>query len=147
MLGIRFIKTDPNTYLLQYRSGRLVREGVGQSFYYYSPSTSLVAVPVASTDAPFIFEETTADFQSVTLQGQVTYRVADAKRQATLLNFTLNNRRGHHASEDPQKLRIFSAVWSAALDDHRGMLLISIANYFHVSAIQTRQGEPTPVAL
>src|SRR5262245_52812461 len=104
MFGIRFIKTDPTTYLLQYRKGAVVREGVGQSFFYYAPSTSLVSVPVASTDAPFIFEETTADFQTVTLQGQVTYRVADPKRLATLMNFTLDGRGAGYVSDDPQKL-------------------------------------------
>ncbi len=112
MLGICFIKTDPTTYLLQYRRGQVVREGVGQSFFYYAPSTSLVAVPVASTDAPFIFEETTADFQNVTLQGQVTYRVADPKRLATLMNFTLDGRGQGFASDDPQKLpqRVINVV-------------------------------------
>lgn len=111
MFGIRFIKTDPTTYLLQYRGGQPVREGVGLSFFYYAPTTSLVAVPIASTDAPFIFEETTADFQSVTLQGQVTYRVADPKRLATLMNFTLD-RRGGYVAEDPQKLpqRVINVV-------------------------------------
>ncbi|HAB16256.1 MAG TPA: SPFH domain-containing protein [Verrucomicrobiota bacterium] len=104
MLGIRFIKIDPTTYLLQYRKGQAVREGAGLSFFYYSPTTSLVAVPVASTDAPFIFEETTADFQTVTLQGQVTYRVADPKRLASLMNFTLDARGASYVSEDPQKL-------------------------------------------
>ena len=112
MLGIRFIKTDPTTYLLQYRKGQAVREGVGLSFFYYAPNTSLVAVPVASTDAPFIFEETTADFQNVTLQGQVTYRVADPKRLAALMNFTLESHGRRHASDDPQKLpqRVINVV-------------------------------------
>jgi regulator of protease activity HflC (stomatin/prohibitin superfamily) len=112
MFGIRFIKTDPTTYLLHYRRGAVVREGVGLSFFYYAPSTSLVAVPVASTDAPFIFEETTADFQNITLQGQVTYRVADAKRLATLMNFTLDARGQGFASDDPQKLpqRVINVV-------------------------------------
>src|SRR5262249_9654516 len=89
MFGIKFIKVQPTTYLLQYRSGKIVREGVGLSFFYYSPTTSLVAVPVASTDTPFIFQETTADFQSVTIQGQVTHRVSEPKRLAGLLNYTL----------------------------------------------------------
>lgn len=112
MLGIRFIKIDPTTYLLQYRGGRAVREGAGLSFFYYAPATSLVAVPVASTDAPFIFEETTADFQGVTLQGQVTYRVADPKRLAGLMNFTLDARGTGYVSEDPQKLpqRVINVV-------------------------------------
>jgi len=74
MLGIRFIKGQPTTHLIQYRGGRAVREGAGLAFFYYAPTTSLVAVPIASADAPFIFEEVTADFQTVTIQGQVTYR-------------------------------------------------------------------------
>jgi hypothetical protein len=104
MFGIRFIKVQPNDYLLQYHGGKIVREGVGLSFFYYAPTTSLVSVPVASTDAPFIFQETTADFQNVTIQGQVTYRVSEPKRLATLLNFTLGRDGESYASEDPAKL-------------------------------------------
>ena len=104
MFGIKFIKVQPTTYLLQYRGGQVVREGLGLSFFYYSPTTSLVAVPVASTDVPFIFQETTADFQTVTIQGQVTYRVGEAKRLAALLNYTLTPNGQAYASEDPEKL-------------------------------------------
>ena len=104
MIGIKFIKVQPTTYLLQYRGGKIVREGLGLSFFYYGPTTSLVAVPVASTDTPFIFQETTADFQAVTIQGQVTYRVSEPKRLAALLNYTLENDGDTYVSEDPEKL-------------------------------------------
>jgi hypothetical protein len=104
MFGLKFIKVQPTTYLLEYRRGKVVREGVGLSFFYYAPTTSLVAVPVASTDTPFIFQETTADFQSVTLQGQATYRVREPKRLAALLNYTLAPNGQTYVSEDPEKL-------------------------------------------
>src|SRR3989475_4651476 len=104
MLGIRFIKIQPTTYLLQYRHGRIVREGVGLAFFYYAPTTSLVAIPVGSTDVPFIFEEPTADYQTVTLQGQVSYRVVDAKKLAGLMNFALAPNGRDYASDDPEKL-------------------------------------------
>ena len=104
MFGIKFIKVQPTTYLLQYRGGHIVREGLGLSFFYYAPTTSLVTVPVASTDTPFIFQETTADFQAVTIQGQVTYRVGDPKRLAALLNYTLARDGETYAAEDPNKL-------------------------------------------
>ena len=112
MLGIKFIKAQPTVYLLQYRGGSIVREGAGLSFFFYAPTTSLVSVPVGSTNAPFIFEETTADFQAVTVQGQVTYRVSDPKRLAAVMNFTLDARAAGYASEDPQKLpqRVVNAV-------------------------------------
>src|SRR5882724_1886585 len=104
MFGIKFIKVQPTTYLLQYRGGKVVREGLGLSFFYYAPTTSLVAVPVGSAEVPFIFQETTADFQSVTIQGQATYRVGDPRRLAALLNYTLAAKGQTYASEDPQKL-------------------------------------------
>jgi hypothetical protein len=112
MLGLQFIKVQPTVYLLQYRKGQVVREGAGLSFFYYAPNTSLVAVPLASDDAPFIFEEVTADFQAVTIQGQVTYRVADARKLAGLMNFTLTPRGQGYVSEDPQKLpqRVINTV-------------------------------------
>ena len=104
MFGVKFIKVQPTTYLLQYRGGKVVRDGVGLSFFYYAPTTSLVAVPVASTDTPFIFQETTGDFQNVTIQGQVTYRVSEPKRLAALLNYTLAKDGETYVSEDPEKL-------------------------------------------
>ena len=48
MLGIRFIKSQPTVHLMQFRGGKLVREGAGQSFYYFAPTSTLVAVPIAS---------------------------------------------------------------------------------------------------
>lgn len=104
MFGLRFIKVPPTTYLLQYQKGRLVREGIGQAFFYYSPTTSLVAIPTESTEVPFIFEETTADYQKVTIQGQITYRVADPKRLAALMNYSLVPNGAAYASDDPEKL-------------------------------------------
>jgi regulator of protease activity HflC (stomatin/prohibitin superfamily) len=112
MLGMRFIKVQPTTYLMQFRRGKIVREGAGLAFFYYAPTTSLVAVPIASAEAPFIFEEVTADFQTVTIQGQVTYRVTDPKKLAALMNFTLNPHGQIYVSEDPQKLpqRVINVV-------------------------------------
>ncbi|OHD62276.1 MAG: membrane protease subunit, stomatin/prohibitin [Spirochaetes bacterium GWF1_49_6] len=112
MLGFRFIKFQPNYYVLKYKKGRVVREGLGLAFNYYSPTTSLVAVPVGSTDTPFIFTESTSDFQSVTVQGQVTFRVSDPKKIAGLLNYTLDNNTKNYISDDPQKLpqRVITVV-------------------------------------
>lgn len=104
MFGLRFIKMQPTSYLLQYKKGRIVREGAGLSFFYYAPTTSLVAVPIASTDAPFIFNEVTSDFQEITIQGQANYRITDPKRVSQLLNFTLDASARTYVSDDPQKL-------------------------------------------
>lgn len=103
MFGLRFIKVQPTTYLLQYANGKLKREGRGLAFFYFAPTSSLVTVPLESTEVPFIFNLTSSDFQEISLQGQITYRVAEPQKLAQLLNFSLDAR-GHYVSDDPQKL-------------------------------------------
>jgi hypothetical protein len=111
MFGFRYAKASPTTYLIQYRNGQPVREGAGLAFFYFAPSASLVSIPMESVDAAFMFREVSADFQEVTVQGQVTYRVADPKLLASLLNFTMKPN-GEYLSEDPTKLpqRVVNAV-------------------------------------
>lgn len=112
MLGLRFIKFQPNEYVLKYRNGKIVKEGPGISFYYYAPTTSIVVVPLGSVEAPFIFEEFTSDYQTITVQGQVSYRIAEQKKIAQLLNYTLDVRGKGYVSDDPEKLsqRIINIV-------------------------------------
>lgn len=100
---LSFIKVPPTTYVLQYKHGKIKREGAGLSFIYHTPTSTIVAIPMASADVPFVFEESTADFQSVTIQGQLTYRVVDPKRLASALDFSIDKRHAYY-SEDPRKL-------------------------------------------
>ena len=111
MFGLRYAKASPSTYLIQYRNGQPVREGTGLAFFYFAPNASLVSVPLESVDVPFMFNEVSSDFQDVTVQGQVTYRVANPKLLASLMNFT-QKPNGEFASEDPTRLpqRVVSAV-------------------------------------
>lgn len=104
MFGFRYAKASPTTYLIQFRNGQAIREGAGLAFFYFAPSASLVSIPMESVDVPFMFREVSADFQEVTVQGQVTYRVAEPRVLATLMNFTLKPNGAEYVSEDPVKL-------------------------------------------
>jgi len=112
MFGYRYIKTTPSSYVIQYRNGKVVNEGAGLAFFYFAPSTSLVSVPMESTDVPFMFREVSSDFQEVTVQGQVTFRVANPKTLAGLMNYTLKPDASGYVSDDPTKLapRVVNAV-------------------------------------
>ena len=67
-------------------------------------------------DAIFIFNEVTGNYQEISVQGQVTYRIADPVNTAGLLDFSINPKTGRHASEDPDILeqRIINTVQSYA---------------------------------
>lgn len=112
MLGIKFIKTEPTTYLMAYRKGKIVKQGAGLSMFYFAPTISLVTVPVGSRIVDFINEPVTKDFQAVTVQGQVSYRVSDPQKLANMLNYSLKPDGKSYASNDPEKLndRILGVV-------------------------------------
>ncbi|TKJ84851.1 membrane protease subunit, stomatin/prohibitin [Paenibacillus sp. CFBP13512] len=104
MFGFRFVKFQPSEYVMKVRNGKIVKEGVGLSFRYYAPTTSVIVVPVSSIDVPFIFEEITNDYQTVTVQGQLTYRIIDYRKTTQILNYTYNLRKNQYISDDPNKL-------------------------------------------
>lgn len=100
---IGFVKAPPTRYVIHHQKGKVRREGPGLSFFYYAPTSTIVSVPLNSADVPFAFQEVTADFQEVTLQGQLTYRIRDPQRAAAMLDFTVSAM-GKPASDDPAKL-------------------------------------------
>ena len=109
---INYYKGEPNTYTICSRNGKVVRHGAGINFWYSPLTTTIAAVPLASHDAPFIFNETTADFQEVSIQGSLTYRLNEPLDIAERLNFTLLPRSHRYKSEDPGQLvqRVVNAV-------------------------------------
>lgn len=112
MLDIGYFKALPTEYVLKYVSGKLVKEGPGLAFYYLQHRTQIVAVPANSSDTAFAFQEMTGNFQTVTVQGQCTYRTADPRQAAVVLNFTLEPGKRTYVSEDPVHLaqRVTSVV-------------------------------------
>ena len=104
MFGIRFAKFEPTLYVLKYKRGNIKTQGEGLAFQYIARTTTLVAIPVGSSDASFIFSETTADFQEITIQGQITYKISDPFKTSKMLNYTINSYTLSYISDDPGKL-------------------------------------------
>src|SRR5919199_5862706 len=112
MALIGHFKSEPTEYILAYANGHVRKEGAGRSVWYWRPSTSIALVPISTIDALFVLTETTANFQAVTLQGQITYRIVEPRTIAGLLNFTVDPRTRKYRSDDPQRLnqRIVNVV-------------------------------------
>lgn len=145
MLGIRFIKVDPMHYLMHYKRGRVVRQGTGLSLLYFAPTSSLVLIPLGSTDVPFIFEDVTADFQEVTVQGQLTYQVADPTKLAQLMNYTLAPNREDYVSTDPQKLpqRLVSQLQVLTRESLKSLQLKDAVGHLESLIASLREGLQT----
>ncbi|MBF0545240.1 MAG: SPFH domain-containing protein [Candidatus Riflebacteria bacterium] len=101
---IGYFKSEPTEYIMLYSAGSLKITGVGITFFYLKMNTSIVLVPTGTIDVPFILNETTGNFQAVTIQGQMTYRISDPKAIASIMDYTIDPRTRQYRSEDPEKL-------------------------------------------
>lgn len=104
MLNFKSIKFLPSEYVFKYKKGKIVKEGKGLSFIYYVPNTSVVVIPTSSADVPFIFQEITNDYQTVSVQGQITYKIADYKRVSEILDYTYDMKKKKYVTEDYKKI-------------------------------------------
>jgi hypothetical protein len=104
MFNIIYYKADSSTYVIKSVNGNVRRQGKGLSFFCNTATTSIAAIPVNVQEAPFIFNLTTADFQDITVQGQVSFRVVEPAMMADMLNFNLDHNAKGYVSEDPLKL-------------------------------------------
>ena len=99
-----YMKFSPNQYVLRYRKGRLVDQGAGLAFFFWAHNTSVCALPVSGRDMDFMFEEITRDFQTVTVQGQLTCRISDYEKAAEALDFSVHLRNGSYVNQPLEKL-------------------------------------------
>ena len=58
---------------------------------------------MGSIDLPFIFSESTNDYQTVTIQGQISYKITDPKTLSDVLDFTVQDT-GQYKKNDIEKL-------------------------------------------
>src|ERR1043166_10287020 len=94
------------------------------SFFYFAPNSSIVAIPIGSNDLPFIFNETTNDYQGVTIQGQISYKISNPKTLSDVLDFTVNDS-GQYKKNDIEKLnqRIINEAQAATSSYIHGLKL------------------------
>lgn len=109
---LRYFKGEPNTYVIRYKNGIAKKEGTGLTFWYWPHNTSIATVPVVSQEAPFIFNETTANYQEISIQGQLSYRLVNPSEAAKVLDYTIDPVTRNYVSKDPLKLinRVINAV-------------------------------------
>lgn len=104
MFSIRYYKADTSTFIIKTVNGKEKAKGKGLSFFYNSATTTIAALPINVQEAPFIFGLQTADFQNIKVQGQVSFRLADAEKTSSLMNFSLAKDSVSYISEDPMRL-------------------------------------------
>ncbi|NEB92736.1 SPFH domain-containing protein, partial [Streptomyces bauhiniae] len=111
-LGWRHLRGVPTAHIRHHRSGTLVHDGPGLSFWFRPLTAALSEVPVDDRELAMTFHARTHDFQDVAVTATVTYRIADPATAAARLDFSI----------DPD-----TGVWRGAPLEQLGTLLTETA--------------------
>jgi len=111
---IKYFKGEPNKYVIRYKNGRVNNHGEGLDFWYMPFNTSIAVVDTVSQDTQFIFNESTANYQEVAIQGHLTYRFETPLEAAKYLDFSIDSTSGEYRKKAGEKLsqRVINAVQS-----------------------------------
>ncbi|MFF6788468.1 SPFH domain-containing protein [Streptomyces filamentosus] len=88
--GWRHLRSAPTAHIRHQRGGRLAHDGTGVSFWFRPRSAALSEVPVDDRELSVAFHARTADFQDVSVQSTVTYRIGDPETAAARLDFSID---------------------------------------------------------
>jgi regulator of protease activity HflC (stomatin/prohibitin superfamily) len=103
---VRHVRGEPSAQLLYWKAGRLRRSGRGLSFWFTPLGASLAEVPLDDREIPLLFHGRSSDFQAVTVQGVVTYRVASPDVTAERVDFAVDTRTGLHRRQPLEKITL-----------------------------------------
>lgn len=107
-MGIKYKKFEPTEYVMKIKKGQIVKKGLGLSFFYDTMTTSMIVIPTTAFDASFAFDDImTSDFQSVGVQGDVSYMVTDYEKAAKMVDFSYKSNKKEYdtlLSEAKQKM-------------------------------------------
>jgi len=117
---VRHLRAEPTSHVLAYRDGDLRRDGPGLAFWFRAINTAIAEVPVDDRELPFLFRARSRDFQELTVQGGITFRVADPRRLARRVDFTVDLSTGR---------------WVQAPLDQVAGLLTQLAQQFVIDAL------------
>lgn len=95
---LRHLRGTTTTHVEHVRNGKTVRAGVGAAFWFRPLSAVLSEVPVDDRELPLLFHARTSDFQDVTVQATVTYRLTDPVAAARRIDFSIDPETGRWRS-------------------------------------------------
>lgn len=137
--GIRHLRGTATTHVRHLRRGQLVHDGTGQSFWFRPLSAVLSEVPVDDRELPLLFHARTADFQDVTVQTTVTFRITDPAVAANRVDFSIDPDNGSWRATPLQQL---AGLLTEAAQQHTLDLLartpLAVALADGVSAVRDR---------
>lgn len=100
----RHLRAEADAYVLRYHKGDLVQQGRGLAFFFQPMSNAIAEVPTGDREVSFMVHGRSADFQDVSVQGTLSYRVVDAARLAERVGFGIDLSTGKYVNKPLEML-------------------------------------------
>jgi len=104
LLFARHLRAEPTSHVMFWKGGALKREGPGLAFWFMPLGASLAEVPLDDREITFCFRARSRDFQDVTVNGAIGYRVADPALLARHIDFSIDTSDGSWNQEPLDRL-------------------------------------------
>jgi regulator of protease activity HflC (stomatin/prohibitin superfamily) len=101
---LRHTRTESSVHVLHQASGRVVRSGRGLAFWFAPMQASISELPMDDRELPILFHARSREFQDVTVQAVVTWRVKDPEVLASRVDFTVDLASGQWRKQPLEKL-------------------------------------------
>lgn len=87
---ISHLRAGPTSHVLHLRNGSVVHDGPGKAFWFRPLNSALSEIPVDDREQPLLFHGRTVDYQDVSVQATVTYRITDPHLASQRLDFGID---------------------------------------------------------
>jgi regulator of protease activity HflC (stomatin/prohibitin superfamily) len=101
---MRHLRADAGVQVMRFRNGRPIRSGRGLAFWFVPHRASISELPMDDRDMVLFFKGRSKDFQAVTVQGNLTWRVADPNVLGTRVDFSIDLKSGRHTAKPVEQI-------------------------------------------
>ena len=101
---VRHLRSDASDFIIRYHKGERTGAGRGLAFWFRPEGASIAEIPMDDRDMPFHFHGRSQDFQKITLQGGITWRVTDPDVLSRRIDFSIDLKSGHHVIDPIEKI-------------------------------------------
>ena len=96
---VRHFRSEANFHVIRFRKGTALRSGRGLAFWFRPDGASIAQIPMDDRDMPFLFKGRSKDYQEATVQGAITWRVADPEALSRRVDFSIDLKTGQYLRE------------------------------------------------
>jgi regulator of protease activity HflC (stomatin/prohibitin superfamily) len=122
---VRHLRGTATVHVQHVRNGKTVHAGTASSFWFRPLSAVLSEIPVDDRELPLLFHARTVDFQDVTVQATLTFRLTDPALAAARVDFSIDPETGRWRATPLEQVAslLTETVQQHALDLLAGMPL------------------------